>query len=97
MNDEPLFESAHQALKFAFAYSARATVATAPIVRMMRGPMRAGKGLVGMDGAAQSALIRAQVEALTAVHRNTSLRGSRYIPPRASAPSWRSFLGRRAA
>jgi hypothetical protein len=60
---EPLFGSTHGALVFAFNFSHQAY--DRPMMnRMSDGPKRSGKGLVGLDGAGQAGLIRAEVSRL---------------------------------
>lgn len=57
---EPLFDSSHAALTFAFQFSADQY--DRPMMnRMADGPRRPGKGLAGLDGAAQAGMIRAEV------------------------------------
>jgi len=60
---EPIFESTHNALTFAFNYSLQQYDAP-PMARLMRKAIGSGKGLVGLDGAAQSGFIRAEVARL---------------------------------
>ena len=52
-----LFESLHGALTFAFRYSGQ-QYSPSVLAQMMKGPSRSGKGLSGLDGAAQAGLIR---------------------------------------
>lgn len=60
---EPLFGSTHAALVFAFNFSHQAY--DRPVMnRMADGPKRSGKGLVGLDGAGQAGMIRAEVATL---------------------------------
>lgn len=60
---EPLFSSTHAALVFAFNFSHQAY--DRPVMnRMAGGPKRSGKGLVGLDGAGQAGMIRAEVATL---------------------------------
>lgn len=60
---QPLFNSAHAALTFAFQYSGQ-QYDLSPMGRAMRGPTGSGLGLVGMDGAGQAGIIRAMVRRL---------------------------------
>jgi hypothetical protein len=60
---EPLFGSTHAALVFAFNFSHQA-YDRPRMNRMSDGPKRSGKGLVGLDGAGQAGLIRAEVSRL---------------------------------
>ena len=66
--EEPLFDSAWSALAFAFRYSTQQYQPT-PMARLMRGNIGGGKGLVGLDGAAQAGLIRGLVERLPEFER----------------------------
>lgn len=67
---EPLFSSAHTALSFAFTYSDLSHTQAALAESMIAGfgrdrygrPASSGRGLVGLDGAAQAGMIRAIVE-----------------------------------
>lgn len=60
---EPLFESAHGALVFAFNFSGQCY--DRPMMNRLASPtFGTGKGLVGLDGAAQAGFIRAEVQAL---------------------------------
>lgn len=61
MIDEPLFRSAHDALVFAFNYSRQQSPRT-PMTSLMRtAQMGSGKGLSGLDAAAQAGFILAEV------------------------------------
>ena len=60
---EPLFESAHGALVFAFNFSGQCY--DRPMMNRLASPaIGSGKGLVGLDGAAQAGMIRAEVQAM---------------------------------
>lgn len=60
---EPLFESAHGALVFAFNFSGQCY--DRPMMNRLASPaVGSGKGLVGLDGAAQAGMIRAEVQTL---------------------------------
>ena len=61
--DEILFDSMHDALMFAFRYNCQQFTPSI-IARMMKGPIASGKGLGGLDGAAQAGMILAMVENL---------------------------------
>lgn len=65
--EEPLFRSAHDALKFAFVFSGQQYPLTI-MAKMMRGVVGSGKGLVGLDGAAQAGLICLMVKDLPPLH-----------------------------
>ena len=59
----PLFESAHGALVFAFNFSGQCY--DRPMMNRLASPaIGSGKGLVGLDGAAQAGMIRAEVQAM---------------------------------
>jgi len=59
----PLFDNAHGALVFAYNYSGQCY--DRPMMNRMASPaIGSGKGLVGLDGAAQAGMIRAEVKAL---------------------------------
>jgi len=60
---DPLFASAYDALAFAFRFNAQQYSPT-PMARLMRGQIGSGKGLVGIDGAAQAGFILGVVERL---------------------------------
>lgn len=60
---EPLFRSAHDALKFAYRFSTEQY--NRPVMNKLADkPRPAGKGLAGLDGAAQSGFIRREVKEL---------------------------------
>lgn len=56
--DEFLFDGAHQALTFAFRYSGQAYSPSAMMKAMRGASAGSGKGLAGLDGAAQAGLVR---------------------------------------
>ena len=61
--ESPLFDSAHGALVFAFNFSTQCY--DRPIMnRMADGPEKSGKGLVGLDGAAQAGFVLAEVKSM---------------------------------
>lgn len=64
-----LFDSAYSALYFAYRYSPQQYAPT-PISRLMRSQIGSGKGLHGLDAAAQSGIIRAEVEAIGPYEKN---------------------------
>ena len=71
MNDEPLFSSAHAALTFAFRYSMQQYEPTILARLMARvAGLGSGKGLVGLDGAAQAGFILRELDALPHNERN---------------------------
>lgn len=59
---EPIFTSAHEALKFAFSYSSY-QYPMSVMAKMMkrRKPLGSGRGLVGLDGAAQAGFVLSEV------------------------------------
>lgn len=64
---EPLFKSAHQALTFAFNFSA--SNYDAPVMnRMAQDPAPAGRGLGGLDGAAQAGMVMSRLNNLKKKH-----------------------------
>lgn len=68
-HDEYLFDSVHGALTFAYRYNGQ-QYSPSLIAMMMRGPMKTGKGLSGIDGAAQAGLIRGIIQRLEPAERN---------------------------
>lgn len=65
--DEALFSSAHSALLFAFNASMQQY--DRPIInRMAAQDIGSGKGLAGLDGAAQAGMIRAELKAIGRLH-----------------------------
>lgn len=82
MMNEPLFRSAHAALVFALNYSGQAY--DRPLMnRMSDEPSRSsGKGLHGLDGAAQAGMILAELSRLAPVHGGilTARIAPRYTP-----------------
>jgi hypothetical protein len=76
--DEPLFKSAPDALAFAFNFTMQQY--DRPLMnRLADGPgIRTGKGLSGMDGAGQAAIIRRHVSTLTALDQAVLV--SRFAP-----------------
>ena len=74
---EELFKNPHDALMFAFNYSSQ-QYALSPMAKLMKTGIGSGKGLVALDGAAQSGIILARVEQLTALQRACIV--ARYAP-----------------
>lgn len=61
MSEEPLFKSTHDALVYAFQYANQQSPKT-PMTSLMRSvSIGSGKGLSGVDGAAQAGMILAEV------------------------------------
>ena len=69
VESEPLFDSTYAALAFAYRYSTQQYQPT-PMARLMRGTIGSGKGLHGLDGAAQAGIIRAEVDKLREFERH---------------------------
>lgn len=64
---DPLFDSAHSAVVFAFNFSSQCY--DRPLMnRMADGPKRPGKGLAGLDGAGQAGMIRREIAQLGPLH-----------------------------
>lgn len=62
-DEQCLFDSAHGALVFAFNFSGQSY--DRPMMNRMAAPaIGSGKGLVGLDGAAQAGFIRSEVQAM---------------------------------
>lgn len=74
--EQPLFNSTHEALLFAYNYSYQQSPKSTMTALMARkdeenGAVRTeGRGLSGVDGAAQAGMVLAQVERLPASQRN---------------------------
>lgn len=64
--EAPLFTSAHGALKFALNF-AHGSTKRSWLAKLMGGPIGEGKGLGGLDGAAQAGMILAEVQSLGSV------------------------------
>lgn len=61
MIDEPLFKSTHDALTFAFNYAGQQSPRTPMTSLFKTSVLGSGKGLSGLDGAAQAGMILAEV------------------------------------
>ncbi|MGT2505689.1 DNA-binding protein [Cupriavidus basilensis] len=68
MTEERLFDSSHAALVFAFNFSGQQYQASA-MNKAMTPQIGSGKGLVGVDGAAQAGMIRRELGTLPELHR----------------------------
>jgi len=66
LETEPVFRSAHGALKFALNHS-HGTLQKPLIIRLMGGAS-GGRGLGGLDGAGQAGMILAELEQLSELH-----------------------------
>ncbi|EGY53130.1 hypothetical protein [Neisseria shayeganii] len=64
MNEQALFGSVEEALTFAFHYSAEQSPRTPMTALAQGGAIGSGKGLHGVDGAAQAAMILNKLDAL---------------------------------
>jgi hypothetical protein len=78
VQDEALFSSAHAAMVFAFNFSGQ-QYDKSMMARMASTPGRAGKGLGGLDGAAQAGMIRAELAHLCELHASILI--ARVAPP----------------
>ncbi len=67
---EPLFRSAHHALIFAFNYAGQQSPRTPMTGLLHRGGIGSGKGLHGIDGAAQAGIILAEYAKLEKPHQH---------------------------
>ena len=67
--EEYLFESLHQALMFAYRYNGQ-QYSPSLMAQMMRGSVAGGKGLGGLDGAAQAGIIRGWLEGNLTKHES---------------------------
>lgn len=74
---EPLFKSAHDALVFAFNYSGQQYGKT-QMSKIVTAGTGTGKGLSGLDGAAQAGMIRAEVRRLGEI--GEAILTARYAP-----------------
>lgn len=72
---EPLFHSAQSALTFAYSY---AGYPSRPILYRLATPTHHGNGLAGLDGAAQSGMIRAEAATLGPIAEAVFI--ARYAP-----------------
>ncbi|WP_287814510.1 hypothetical protein [Achromobacter sp.] len=86
---EPLFKGAHQALTYAFNYSAGALDRPAMVKMADRTP-RTGRGLAGVDGAAQAGFILRELQALSPLHQR--ILEARFMPQTTPCPCCRSSV-----
>lgn len=86
---EPLFKGAHQALTYAFNYSA-GTLDRPAMVKMADRTPRTGRGLAGVDGAAQAGFILRELQALTPLHQR--ILEARFLPQTTPCPCCRSSV-----
>ncbi len=75
--DEPVFTSSRQALVFAYRFT-HGTMKRPFLASLMGGPKKPGRGLAGLDGAAQAGLIKAEVGKLGPLRR--FILTARYAP-----------------
>lgn len=80
--DEAVFRSARGALLFAFNFT-HGTLKKSALAEMM-GASGGGRGLGGLDGAAQAGMIRAEVDQLPELQR--AVLAGRYAPPVVPCP-----------
>jgi hypothetical protein len=74
---EPLFRSVNHALAFAHNFT-HGTLKRTGLQKMMGGPVKSGRGLAGLDGAAQAAIIKSMIEAMPKVYSSTLI--ARFAP-----------------
>ena len=86
---EPLFKGAHQALTYAFNYS-NGTLDRPAMVKMADRTPRTGRGLAGVDGAAQAGFILRELQALTPLHQR--ILEARFLPQTTPCPCCRSSV-----
>ena len=86
---EPLFKGAHQALTYAFNYSA-GTLDRPAMVKMADRTPRTGRGLAGVDGAAQAGFILRELQALSQLHQR--ILEARFLPQTTACPCCRSSV-----
>lgn len=86
---EPLFKGAHQALTYAFNYSA-GTLDRPAMVKMADRTPRTGRGLAGVDGAAQAGFILRELQALAPLHQR--ILEARFLPQTTPCPCCRSSV-----
>jgi hypothetical protein len=73
---EPLFHATHGALMFAFNF-VHGSLKKSTLAQLLP-PGRPGRGLSGLDGAAQAGMIKAEVDELQAAHK--SMIAARFAP-----------------
>ena len=86
---EPLFKGAHQALTYAFNYSS-GTLDRPAMVKMADRTPRTGRGLAGVDGAAQAGFILRELQALAPLHQR--ILEARFLPQTTPCPCCRSSV-----
>ncbi|WP_458576963.1 hypothetical protein [Bordetella bronchiseptica] len=86
---EPLFKGAHQALTYAFNYSA-GTLDRPAMLKMADKVKRTGRGLAGVDGAAQAGFILRELQALTPLHQR--ILEARFLPQTTACPCCQSSV-----
>ena len=103
MSEEPLFESTHAALRYALNYSSE-QYGENWLGKMQGGSIGSGKGLVGLDGAAQVGLILAKLMRLSEIEQ--AMVFARFAPKvevcpccggDRETPEWRHAVERLAA
>ncbi len=86
---EPLFKGAHQALTYAFNYSS-GTLDRPAMVKMADRTPHTGRGLAGVDGAAQAGFILRELQALSPLHQR--ILEARFLPQTTPCPCCRSSV-----
>lgn len=81
--NEPLFKGAHQALTFAYNYSS-GTVDRPMMLKLADKVKRTGRGLGGLDGAAQAGLIQREMLDLDRLQQQIIL--AKFLPKAAGCP-----------
>ena len=89
---EPLFKGAHQALTYAFNYSS-GTLDRPAMVKMADRTPRTGRGLAGVDGAAQAGFILRELQALAPLHQR--ILEARFLPQTTPCPAAAAASGTR--
>lgn len=79
---EPVFQSAHNALMFAFNF-AHGSLKKSTLAQLLP-PGKPGRGLSGLDGAAQAGMIKAEVYAIGGAHRHVL--AARFAPSNSPCP-----------
>lgn len=75
--NEPIFKSAHQALTFAHNFS-RGSLDRPTMLKMADKFKHSGRGLAGLDGAAQAGFILREIQDMDRLHQNIIL--AKFLP-----------------
>jgi AraC-like DNA-binding protein len=81
--NEPIFREAHQALNFAHNFS-RGSLDRPSMLKMADKVKLSGKGLAGLDGAAQAGFILREVQRLDKLHQHIVL--AKFLPRTSHCP-----------